>query len=418
MSTARLVAALFFAGWAGVACGDEMPEQPPGPLPPGAPPSDAGTDVAERPQPSSDATSGAAYEWDLPAWFPKPAVPADNPMSAVKVELGRHLFYDVRLSLNQTQSCASCHEQALAFTDGLARAVGSTGEQHPRNSMTLANVAYFSSLTWANPLLSTLEQQALVPLFGDDPVELGMRNQEDELLRRLNADSRYQRLFPRSFPETENPITIQNMVRAISAFQRTIVSATSPFDRFSREGQADAISDSAKRGFDLFNSEKLECFHCHNGFSFVDSIHYEGKRTLEMRFHNTGLYNIDGRGGYPAPNRGVIDVTEKPDDMGAFRAQSLRNIAVTAPYMHDGSIATLDEVLDHYAAAGRTLAGGPHAGVGSANPYKSEFLVGFELSAQERADVLAFLHSLTDAAFLTDPKYADPWPKPCEWCEP
>ncbi|MBX3211565.1 MAG: di-heme enzyme [Labilithrix sp.] len=420
MRAASLTAAVVLAALAGGAgaCGDDPPAPASGPPAPSELDASAGDgDVDAEPLPDAGAEPDDGYTWELPAWFPRPVVPADNPMSAVKVELGRHLFYDTRLSLNQSQSCASCHEQERAFTDGLARSVGSTGEEHPRNAMGLANVGYVSTLTWANPVLLTLEQQTVVPIFGDEPVELGMRNQEGELIARLSAEARYQVLFPRAFPGDPAPVSVGNVVKAISAFERTLVSGNSPFDRFSRGGEANAISESAKRGHSLFNSEKLECFHCHNGFNLMDSTHFEGKSAPEIRFHNTGLYNVGGLGAYPAPNRGVMEITTNGDDMGRFRAQSLRNIAVTAPYMHDGSIATLDEVLDHYAAAGRTITTGPHAGVGSQNPYKSALVIGFELTAGERADVLAFLRSLTDDEFLTAPRFANPWGKPCPLCE-
>lgn len=414
-----ITAALALLGLAAVApaCADD--DHGPAPTPDAGDASDSGGAIApdDDAAPSGGDAGEPVFEWSLPAWLPRPVIPSDNPMSYAKVELGRHLFYDPRLSGNRTQSCASCHEQARAFTDGRTTGIGSTGEVHPRNAMTLANVGYFSTLTWANPLLLTLEQQTIVPIFGDEPVELGMRNQEGELVARISAEARYQALFPRAFPGDGSPIRVANVVKAIAAFERTLISADAPFDRFSRGGRKDAVSDSAKRGFELFNSEKLECFHCHNGTAFMDSTNYAGKSAPEIRFHNTGLYNVGGTGAYPAPNRGVMEVTQNPDDMGRFRAQPLRNIEVTAPYMHDGSIATLDEVLDHYAAAGRTIASGPYAGDGSKNPYKSSLVVGFVLSAEERADVLAFLRSLTDETFLTDPKFANPWTADCPLCQ-
>jgi mono/diheme cytochrome c family protein len=139
------------------------------------------------------------YEWNLPPGFPLPNVPAENPMTKEKVELGRYLFYDKRLSLNQTQSCATCHRQEKAFTDGRARGLGSTGQLHPRGPMSLVNVAYSPVLTWGNPLMRTLEAQALVPLFGENPIELGMTGKEDLLLQRLKSDARYQKLFAAAF---------------------------------------------------------------------------------------------------------------------------------------------------------------------------------------------------------------------------
>jgi cytochrome c peroxidase len=356
--------------------------------------------------------SGPLYEWKLPPGFPKPMVPADNPMSQAKVELGRHLFYDVRLSGNQTQSCASCHRQYLAFTDGAAVSTGSTGQHTPRNSMTLVNVGYNSTFTWSNPLLYTLEQQALVPILGAEPVELGLRDMEAELARRLRADTRYQALFAAAYPAEADPFTLAFVTRALSSFQRALISAGSAYDRFTYGGDPTAMSASAQRGLALFNSEKLECFHCHSGFNFQDSLIFEGKPFREVRFHNTGLYNIDGRGAYPAPNTGVHGVTGRPEDMGRFRVPTLRNIAVTAPYMHDGSIATLSEVLDHYAAGGRSIQSGPNAGNGSLSPLKSPFMIGFTLSDAERSDVLSFFDSLTDQGLLTDPRFSDPWPSP------
>jgi cytochrome c peroxidase len=347
------------------------------------------------------------YEWDLPPGFPVPDVPEDNPMSEAKVELGRFLFYDPRLSGNETQSCASCHDQSLAFTDGRATAVGSTGEPHPRGSMSLANVAYNARLTWANPLLSELEDQALTPLFGDHPVELGAR--EDELLARLRRDPGYPAMFAEAFPDDADPLSVRNVVRALASFQRTLISGDSPYDRYVYQGDDEALSEAARRGLELFGSERLECFHCHGGFNFADGVTHEGTVIEEVAFHNTGLYNIDGRGGYPEPNRGVYEVTGDRRDMGHFRAPTLRNIAVTAPYMHDGSIEDLDGVLDHYAAGGRTIEEGPYAGVGSESPLKNLFIHGFTLTEQERADVLALLRSLTDETFLTDPRFSDPF---------
>ena len=339
---------------------------------------------------------GEASPWPVPPGFPEPIVPEDNPLTPAKVELGRYLFYDERLSGNQTYSCASCHRQELAFTDGRARALGSTGESHPRSSMSLANVAYLGRFSWANPLLPDLEAQALVPMFGDQPVELGLKNLEAALVERLAAVPRYQQLFAAAFPDDDAPITVANAVRAIASFERTLLSGDSPFDRW-QAGDDDAVSPAARRGYALFNSERLECFHCHQGFAFQDAVRFVGKPTVEARFHNTGLYDVDGAGAYPPPNTGIHDMTGRASDMGRFRAPTLRNVAVTAPYMHDGSIATLDEVLDHYAAGGRAR-----------SPLTSDLLVGFVLSADERADVIAFLDSLTDATFLADPRFADP----------
>lgn len=348
------------------------------------------------------------YDWGLSEHDPVPEVPANNPMSAAKVELGRHLFYDTRLSINGSFSCASCHIQSLGFTDGRARSVGATGQVHPRNAMSLINSAFASRLTWANSLTASLEDQALTPLFGDDPIEMGLGGREDALTRLFTEDPAYARMFKEAFPDQHRPGTVINMVRAISAFTRSIVSFRSPYDAY-LAGDPSAISESAQRGEALFFSERFECFHCHGGFNFTDSTTHRDARVERFGYHNTGLYNLGNTGAYPADNPGLIDITGQRRDMGKFRAPTLRNVAVTAPYMHDGSIDTLDEVIDHYARGGRLIEKGPNAGDGNVSPFKSEFVRGFELADGEKEDLLAFLESLTDAAALTDPRWSSPW---------
>ena len=352
-------------------------------------------------------TMGTEYSWNLPEWTPKPVVPASNPMTEEKVKLGKHLFYEPRLSITGEYSCASCHKQSLAFTDGNKVAIGSTEEPHARNSMSLANIAYNPVLTWANPLMKELENQALVPIFGEHPIEMGMVGKEQQMLVWLGQDREYRQMFQAAFPEAE-PINISNLTKAIASFQRSLVSFKSPYDRYRYQREAKAISPAAKRGEKLFNSERTECFHCHGGINFSDSIQHENLAFIETAFHNTGLYNVDGAGSYPPDNIGLKEITQKPQDMGRFKAPTLRNIAVTAPYMHDGSVATLRDAIAHYQAGGRTIAEGEWSGVGSNNPYKSSFIKGFEITESEIEDLIAFLNSLTDKEFLTNPDYSDP----------
>jgi cytochrome c peroxidase len=351
-------------------------------------------DPADEPA-DGDAGDPGDYRWELPPGFDPPPVPVDNPMSEVKVELGRRLFYEPRLSGNQTQSCASCHDQSLAFTDGLDRSEGSTGELTPRSSMSIANVGYASALTWSNAEVATLEEQALVPLLGTDPVELGAGDLESEIIARLSADDDYRRLFAAAF-RGGDPITIDNLGRAIAAFERTVVSGGSAYDA-SVAGDDGALSESARRGLELFSSDRLGCFHCHGGITLS-----EPDTVAAGVYQNTGLYDVDGQGNYPAPNTGV-------DSDGRFKIPGLRNVALTAPYMHDGSVATLDEVIDHYADGGRNLTAGPNAGDGRANPYKSPLIMGFGLTAGERADLIAFLESLTDPDLVANPAFASPF---------
>jgi len=366
---------------------------------------------------SSDAASAPEeWVWDIPDTVPLPRVPEDNPMTEAKVELGRFLFYDKKLSGNQTQSCGSCHQQELAFTDALAQAEGSTGQLHPRSSMSLANVAYAASLTWANETLVRLERQALVPIFGEDPVELGMANMEDVLLQRMRDDERYPEMFAAAFPEQSDPITLDSITKALGAFQRSILSFSSKVDRW-QAGDRTALNESEQRGMALFFGganaagveDAFECFHCHGGFLFSQSSDDSGQVFDQKFFMNNGLYNLDDDGSYPPGNEGLFDQSGLVEDKGRFKPPSLRNIALTAPYMHDGSIETLEEVLDHYARGGRLIEEGPNAGDGALNPNKSSLLNGFVMTEQEKADIIAFLHALTDEDLLENPAFADPF---------
>jgi len=359
---------------------------------------------------ASAVVCAAEYGWDLPKGFPQPRVPAANPMSESKARLGRYLFYDKRLSVNGTQACASCHRQELAFTNGGAMPRGATGEAHPRKAMSLVNVAYSAVLTWSNPDLRALEQQALIPMFSEHPVELGLRGREEPMKGMLRSDAMYRQLFPRAFGAAKDPFTLANVVKALAVFERTLISARSPYDRYHYGGDPDAISDAAKRGESLFFNDQFGgCFRCHGGFNFSDATAYVGSSRTAVPFHNTGLYNVAGRFSYPPPNLGIFEHTGKPEDMGKFKAPSLRNVALTAPYMHDGSVATLEDVVDHYAVGGRTIAGGPNAGRGHDNPNKDIRIAGASLTPRNRSDLLAFLRSLTDLEVLRDARFADPW---------
>ncbi len=346
--------------------------------------------------------------WTLPSGYPQPVVPVDNLLNEDKIELGRRLFYDQRFSINGSTSCATCHQQKFAFTDGLPVSVGATGELHPRSAMSLVNVAYASRLTWANPTLSQLEIQATVPMFGEAPIEMGLAGKEREIVDLIRSDPLYRDLFPRAFASESDPYSVLSVVRAIAAFVRTIVSFDSNYDRYIG-GDLNVMSGSALRGMDLFNSERIECFHCHGGFNFTDSSTHADAIVEQVGFHNTGLYNINQSGRYPDGNAGLIDETGLARDMGRFKAPTLRNIELTAPYMHDGSIATLEEVIAHYARGGRQIEAGPFRGDGRVSPFKSEFVRGFELNAEETADLIAFLQSLTDHSISNDRKFSTPY---------
>lgn len=360
---------------------------------------------------AGDDTEARQFAWGIPDHIPLPIVPDNNPVSEPMFQLGRHLFYDQRLSGNGTQACASCHMQSMAFAEPLERSIGSTGELHPRNAQSLVNVAFNPTYTWANPSLVTLGQQIVIPLFGEFPVEQGINEENrDEVLARLANEPVYPPLFAEAVPELAEGerINFQVIVKALATFVRGINSFNSDTDRY-ESGEANVVTEAALRGRDLFFSEDLECFHCHGGFNFTDSTADSSQLFVDTPFHNTGLYNIDGEGAYPEISEGIIEITGIASDMGRFRAPTLRNIALTAPYMHDGSIATLEEVIRTYAAGGRNIVSGANAGDGRANPFKDGFISGFEITEDEIQDLIAFLESLTDYEVINNPRFANPW---------
>jgi cytochrome c peroxidase len=386
-------AALLAIAAAGLGCGGGSPDVPDGSTPP-----DATVDPDARP---------TGWPFALPVGFPTPRLPDGRVLTPELAELGRHLFYDVRLSGNGTQACASCHAQDKAFTDGRDTPTGSTGTVLKRNSMSLTNIAYNPTQTWATPLLVHLEQQAPVPMFSDDPVELGITGNEDVVLGRLRADPRYDQLHAAAFPEAIGPIELADVILAISAFERRLISGDSDVDKY-RRGDIQ-LTASELRGEALFFSERLECHHCHGGFNFTAAVDFEGLAEPGIAFFNTGLYNVGGTGAYPTIDQGLYDVSLQDVDRGRFRPPTLRNIAVTAPYMHDGTLATLTDVIASYERGGRLITSGPNAGDGHDNPYKSAFVAGFVITDQERTDLIAFLTALTDHTFLTDPTLSDPF---------
>jgi len=349
---------------------------------------------------------------DVPAGFPQP-LEARAEFDPARAELGRHLFYERRLSVNETTSCGSCHRQELAFTDVHPQAHGATGELHPRGAMSLANVVYNETYTWASRRFDSLERQMLQPLLGENPVEMGLGGRVSEALDRLRSDPTYPPLFAAAFPEVVDPITLDHVVQAIAVFERTLLSGGSRYDRYVYWGEIDALSAEEKRGRDLFFSDRLACSKCHAGFNLSGAVVYEGAPPrVAPLFHHNGLYDEDGRGGYPESDRGLLEESSQARDEGLFRAPTLRNIEVTAPYMHDGSLETLEEVVDHYASGGP---GGRPRGDGALpvarkrRDRKSQLVRGFELTRQDRSALLAFLRSLTDHDFLTDPRFSDPF---------
>jgi cytochrome c peroxidase len=237
-----------------------------------------------------------------------------------------------------------------------------------------------------------------VPMFNQHPIEMGLTGNERTVLARFASNAEDAARFRAAFPEDDEPVALANVVRAIAAFERTLVSGDSPLDRYLYRDNRAALSAAARRGMTLFFSDRLRCAECHASFNLAGPVTFEGASKVEPSFHNTGLYDVDGHGGYPVVDRGLLDKTKKPQDMGRFKAPTLRNVAVTAPYMHDGSVPTLEAAIAHYESGGKS------------SPFRSERVRGFRLSDAETADLIAFLESLTDETFLTNPAFADPAP--------
>ena len=289
-----------------------------------------------------------------------PPVPADNPMSAAKVALGRRLFYDGRLSAGGTMSCATCHEQHRAFASATVTHPGIGGNPGKRNVPGLANVGWLPVLTWHDPSIQQLETQATTPLFGADPVEMAARPLE--LLGRLRTDACYPAMFRAAFPLSGGEIEIADMTKAIAAFQRTLISYDAPYDLY-RRGDKAALSPAALRGQGTF---ARTCASCHAGANFTDAD-----------FHAIEPLAPG------AADRGLVEMTGDPADEGKFRTAPLRNVALTAPYLHDGSAATMAEAIRRH-PEGRTL------------------------DARTLEELVAFLGALTDRNFVENPAFSRP----------
>lgn len=282
--------------------------------------------------------------------------PANNRITAERVELGKMLFFDPRLSGSNWISCGLCHNPALGWSDGLKTAIGHGMKILERSTPTILNTAYQRLQFW-DGRERTLEKQALGPI-----ASMGEMNQNlDELVDELKAVPGYVKLFNEAYPE--DGISKSSIAKAIASFERTIVSQDSDFDLWLK-GQKSNMTESAKRGFQLFQG-KARCVMCHNGFNFADD-----------GFHNIGLPNNKDEGRYKIKPVKVLK--------GAFKTPTLRNVALTAPYMHNGEFETLKEVIDHYNSGGKR-------NMGNLDPNMQKL----HLSKKEKADLLAFLLSLT-----------------------
>ena len=291
-------------------------------------------------------------------------IPADNSMTPEKIALGRQLFFDERLSGDGSRSCYSCHVCEKGLTDGLAKAVGAFGKQLPRSSPTLWNIGYHKEFYW-DGRSPTLEKQALAAWTGGN-----MGAKADEVAGKLNALEGYRVQFQKVFG---GPVTPDSIVKAIAAFERTIISGNTAWDR-AKAGDRSALNESATRGWNIFQA--IKCNNCHDGVLFTD-----------QQYHNVGI-GMDQK----EPDVGRYKVTNKPEDTGAFKTPTLRDIARSAPYFHDGSAATLEDAVD-------IMLGG-----GKPNPYlDKKNLEKHNILPDQRLDLLNFLRSLNVDCNLTKP---------------
>lgn len=303
----------------------------------------------------------------VPPGFPVPEFPAGNELTPARWILGKKLFYDPVMSRDSTLACASCHHAGQAFSDTVAFSPGVDGLPGTRNAPTLTNIGYHPYLTREGGV-PTLEMQILVPIQEHNEFDFNILR----IATRLLHDTAYVRMSREAYNRDPDPFVI---TRAIGCFERTFVSGQSRYDQYFFQGNKQALTETEKRGMDLFFSKKTDCSRCHSGFNFTN-----------YAFENTGLYLH-----YSDPGR--YRLTELESDRARFKVPTLRNVALTAPYMHDGSLPTLESVVEHYNSGGQ-----PH-------PNKSPLVRPLGLSAEEKADLVSFLRSLTDEAFANDPKF-------------
>ena len=304
---------------------------------------------------------------DLPEGFQAFEIPYDNQLTKERVELGKKLFYDPILSADYSMSCSSCHEPSLAFSDPRRLPISTGINNHPgfRNAPTLTNVAFHPALFWDGGA-HTLEIQARSPI--EDPEEMGLKI--EEAAKRLNSDSRYVEMSRKAYGKAPDPSVI---VRALAAFQRTLISTHSRFDDFVYRGDKSALSPEELKGLQLFNG-KAQCFRCHYGENLTVY----------------GYYNVGLPGANEDPDPGLMRITGSEDDRGKFRTPTLRNVALTGPYMHNGSMETLEEVVSHF----------NNGGIEVRN--KADLMRPLGLTDTEQKAIIAFLETLTDEAFVAN----------------
>jgi len=336
----------------------------------------------------SDGSAGTPYELDVPFFFSAPVIPADNPLTVEGVDLGRHLFWETALSRNNAISCGSCHAPEAAFSDNAKFSVGVHGHLTRRNSMAIMNLAWNNKFFWDGRAL-TLEEQLLEPVAHPQEMDLTW----PEAVSRIAESPLYQEKFTGAFGTP--CVDSVRITYALAQFIRTMISADSKFDRALRTGGA-VLTISEQRGLELFLAEAGDpqifpggqnggdCFHCHGGALIEFTDH---------GFHNNGLDSV-------LTDLGRAEVTGQPYDAGVFKTPSLRNIALTAPYMHDGRFATLREVIEHYNSGGHPSP--------TLDPLMKMQGTGLGLSEVAIDDLVHFLETLTDTEFVANESFSNP----------
>ena len=308
-------------------------------------------------------------EFELPAGFPTILYPEDNAYTTARWQLGKKLFYDNVLSIDSSINCGTCHKSSLAFSDDVSFSDGVKKRPGTRNSPTLANVAYHPYLTREGGV-PTLEMQVLVPIQEHNEFDFNIVDAGERLMQ----DSTYVAMSQSAYDRMPDYYVI---TRALANFERTLISGNSPYDKYAFQNKPDALSKDEKAGMNLFYSEKTNCSGCHSGFNFTN-----------YAFENNGLYE-------EYLDEGRRRLTSKPEDEALFKVPTLRNVALTAPYMHDGSLASLDAVIEHYNTGGQL------------HINKSKLIKPLTLTAVEKEQLLAFLNSLTDNNFITEVKFKE-----------
>lgn len=332
---------------------------------------------------SPDIYTPTPYPLQIPPGFPQPLLNPDNPLTVEGVTLGRHLFYEKKLSRDNTMSCASCHKQEFSFSDTPNRlSKGVDGLEGNFNAMHIVNMAWLENFFWDGRSPS-LEDQAFHPVV--DPLE--MNTTWESVLKKLRETPIYPPMFKKAFGSEE--ITIERVTKAIAAFERVLISGNSKFDKW-RRGEA-TLTELELFGFTMFETERGDCFHCHGSTTTGNMFGAFG----QLIFTNNGL---EPDATMPP---GRMAVTGNPSDRGKFKIPSLRNVAVTFPYFHDGRFQSLQEVIEFY-----NMGGHPSSTI---DPNMKAAGVGRNWSQYEKSALLAFLNTLTDVEFLTDPRFSDPF---------